>query len=106
MSTIAYDIEIAGFHWEEVDEITRAYLLKKARTEEEREAVPDRTADNFKTHEPLYRAWQHLGRWATSARVYAKAAAGNDEGGTKRRLEVVRKERAAVMRWLDIDEKG
>jgi len=46
MSTIAYDIEVAGFHWEEVDEITRGYLLNRARTEEEREAVPDRTAFN------------------------------------------------------------
>ena len=24
--TIAFDIEVAGFHWEEVDEITRGYL--------------------------------------------------------------------------------
>jgi len=43
-STIAYDIEVAGFHWEEVDEITRGYLLGRARTDEDREAVPDRTA--------------------------------------------------------------
>lgn len=43
-STIAYDIEVAGFTWEEVDEITRGYLVNRARDEEEREAVRDRTA--------------------------------------------------------------
>ena len=43
-TTIAYDIEVAGFAWEEVDEITRGYLLNRARDEQEREAVPDRTA--------------------------------------------------------------
>ena len=43
MSTIAFDIEVAGFPWEEVDEITRGYLLQRARTPEERDAVPDRT---------------------------------------------------------------
>jgi len=44
MSTIAYDIEVAGFNWEEVDEITRGYLLNRARDDEARDAVPDRTA--------------------------------------------------------------
>ena len=44
MSTIAYDIEVAGFRWEEVDEITRGYLLNRARSDEDREAVPERTA--------------------------------------------------------------
>ena len=44
MATIAFDIEVAGFPWEEVDEITRGYLLNRARTPEEREAVPERTA--------------------------------------------------------------
>ena len=29
-TTIAFDIEVAGFHWEEVDEITRGYLLVMA----------------------------------------------------------------------------
>lgn len=43
MATIAFDIEVAGFAWEEVDEITRGYLLSRARSPEEREAVPDRT---------------------------------------------------------------
>ena len=43
-STIAFDIEVAGFSWEEVDEITQGYLLNRARTEEDREAVRDRTA--------------------------------------------------------------
>lgn len=43
-STIAFDIEVAGFPWEEVDEITRGYLLNRARDEAERETVPERTA--------------------------------------------------------------
>ena len=42
--TITFDIEVAGFAWEEVDEITRGYLMNKARDEEEREALPERTA--------------------------------------------------------------
>ena len=41
--TIAFDIEVAGFPWEEVDEITRGYLLSRAREEKDREALPDRT---------------------------------------------------------------
>ena len=44
MATIAFDIEVAGFPWEEVDEITRGYLLSRARTPEDREAVSERTA--------------------------------------------------------------
>ncbi len=42
--TIAFDIEVAGFQWEEVDEITRGYLLSRAKDEEQRSAVPERTA--------------------------------------------------------------
>ncbi|MDZ4772821.1 MAG: ribonuclease H-like domain-containing protein [Planctomycetota bacterium] len=41
--TIAFDIEVAGFPWEEVDEITRGYLLSRAKAEADREAVPERT---------------------------------------------------------------
>ena len=44
MTTIAYDIEVAGFNWEEVDEITRGYLLNRARDDDARAAVPERTA--------------------------------------------------------------
>ena len=44
MATIAFDIEVAGFPWEEVDEITRGYLLSRARSPEDREAVSERTA--------------------------------------------------------------
>ena len=43
-ATIAFDIEVAGFPWEEVDEITRGYLLNRARDERAREAVPERMA--------------------------------------------------------------
>ncbi len=43
-STIAFDIEVAGFDWSEVDESTREYLLKKARDEDERAQVPERLA--------------------------------------------------------------
>jgi len=42
--TIAFDIEVAGFPWEEVDEITRGYLLARARDDRAREAVPERMA--------------------------------------------------------------
>ena len=41
---IAFDIEVAGFPWEEVDEITRGYLLQRAKTEEDRASQPERTA--------------------------------------------------------------
>jgi len=41
--TIVFDIEVAGFPWEEVDEITRGYLLNRERDKERREALPDRT---------------------------------------------------------------
>ena len=44
MSSIAFDIEVAGFAWEEVDEITRAYLLSRAKDERDLEAIPERTA--------------------------------------------------------------
>lgn len=41
---IAFDIEVAGFPWEEVDEITRGYLVQREHDEERRAAIPDRTA--------------------------------------------------------------
>ncbi len=41
---IAFDIEVAGHAWEEVDEITRGYLLSRARDDGERESVRERTA--------------------------------------------------------------
>jgi hypothetical protein len=41
---IAFDIEVAGYQWDEVDEITRGYLLQRARSEEERASAPERTA--------------------------------------------------------------
>ncbi len=44
VATIAFDIEVAGFPWEEVDEITRGYLLSRARIPEDREAVVGRAA--------------------------------------------------------------
>jgi DNA polymerase elongation subunit (family B) len=44
MATIAFDIEVAGFPWNEVDEITRGYLLNRAKSPEDRDAVPERTA--------------------------------------------------------------
>jgi len=42
-STIAFDIEVAGFPWEEVDEITRGYLLSREADKDKREAIPERT---------------------------------------------------------------
>lgn len=43
-ATIVFDIEVAGFQWDDVDEITRGYLLQRARDERELEATPERTA--------------------------------------------------------------
>lgn len=42
--TVVFDIEVAGFPWEEVDEITRGYLLEREKDATRREAVPERTA--------------------------------------------------------------
>lgn len=44
MSTLVFDIEVAGLHWEEVDEITRGYLLARESDPARREGVPERTA--------------------------------------------------------------
>ena len=44
MNTITFDIEVAGFPWDDVDEITRGYLMVRAKDEREREALPDRMA--------------------------------------------------------------
>ena len=41
--TIVFDIEVAGFAWEEVDEITRGYLLQREKDKDRREALPERT---------------------------------------------------------------
>jgi hypothetical protein len=41
--TIAFDIEVAGFPWEEVDELTRGYLLSRESDAEKRDIVPERT---------------------------------------------------------------
>ena len=43
-TTLVFDIEVAGFPWEEVDEITRGYLLAREKDASRRDAVPDRTA--------------------------------------------------------------
>jgi len=42
--SIVFDIEVAGFPWEEVDEITRGYLLAREKDPDARDAVPERTA--------------------------------------------------------------
>ena len=42
--TFVFDIEVAGFPWEEVDEITRGYLLEREKDPAARDAVPERTA--------------------------------------------------------------
>jgi hypothetical protein len=41
---ICFDIEVAGLEWEEVDELTRGYLLERERDEAKRAAVPESTA--------------------------------------------------------------
>lgn len=42
--TLVYDIEVAGYGWEEVDESTRGYLLAREKDPEKRDTVADRTA--------------------------------------------------------------
>lgn len=42
--TIAFDIEVYGLPWEEVDESTRGYLKERAKTDAARAAVEERTA--------------------------------------------------------------
>lgn len=44
MSTLVFDIEVAGFPWIEVDEITRGYLLEREQDPVRRASVPERTA--------------------------------------------------------------
>jgi 3'-5' exonuclease len=44
VSTIVYDIEVAGEAWDDVDPETRAYLAARARDDQDRETLPDRTA--------------------------------------------------------------
>ena len=44
MEKIVYDIEVAGFAWDEVDESTRGYLLNRERDPKRRDGVPERTA--------------------------------------------------------------
>ncbi|MFT4648841.1 MAG: hypothetical protein ACI9X4_002075 [Glaciecola sp.] len=42
--TIVFDIEVAGFLWDEVDETTRGYLVERERDPKRRDAVPERLA--------------------------------------------------------------
>jgi 3'-5' exonuclease len=44
MATIAIDIEVVGFQWEDIDETTREYLLRRERNEARRKSIPDRLA--------------------------------------------------------------
>lgn len=44
VSTVVFDIEVAGFPWNEVDEVTRGYLLAREHDPDRRDAVPERTA--------------------------------------------------------------
>jgi hypothetical protein len=44
MNTISFDIEVAGFPWDDVDEATRGYLLNRERDPAERDGVPERLA--------------------------------------------------------------
>jgi len=43
-ATVAFDIEVVGHDWNELDEATRGYLLERTRSEEERAKVPSRLA--------------------------------------------------------------
>ncbi len=44
MNTISFDIEVAGFPWDDVDEATRGYLLNRERDPAERDGVPEKLA--------------------------------------------------------------
>lgn len=44
MTEIVLDIETVGPEWDELDEPTRDYLLRRARTDEDRAQLPERTA--------------------------------------------------------------
>lgn len=44
VATVAFDIEVAGLPWEDVDDATREYLLGRASDAEAREGIPNRTA--------------------------------------------------------------
>lgn len=44
MSTLVFDIEVAGFLWDEVDEVTRGYLRERERDPARRDAVHERLA--------------------------------------------------------------
>jgi hypothetical protein len=44
VATIAFDIEVAGIPWDEIDDATREYLLGRASDAEAREGIPNRTA--------------------------------------------------------------
>jgi hypothetical protein len=43
-ATVAFDIEVVGNDWNELDDATRGYLLERARDDEERKKVPGRLA--------------------------------------------------------------
>jgi hypothetical protein len=43
-ATIAFDIEVYGLPWEEIDELTRGYLKDRAKSDKERDALEERTA--------------------------------------------------------------
>src|ERR1051325_8839685 len=43
-ATVAYDIEVVGYEWNELDESTRGYLLERAKTDEDRARVAQRLA--------------------------------------------------------------
>ena len=53
-TTIAFDIEVAGFPWEEVDEITRGYLLAREQEGERRDAVSEHTGHAVLERTALY----------------------------------------------------
>ena len=41
MASVVFDIETAGVEWESLDDAQRTYLQKNARTEEERQRLPE-----------------------------------------------------------------
>ncbi len=65
MSSVVFDIETVGVEWESLDDAQRTYLLKNARTEEERQRLPD-----------LLSLWPFTGRVVALAMVNPQSGRG------------------------------
>ncbi len=65
MASVVFDIETVGVEWDSLDDAQRTYLLKNARTEEERQRLPD-----------LLSLWAFTGRVVVLAMVNPESGRG------------------------------